>query len=100
MQGGRNPRATPRARAPLDGLPAALADVVCWILYYLDRCAEEEIDADVASQLSEVVAATLRRQPVEDRVAFLEHAARRATSTEVADYQGFLLELAETLGLE
>ncbi len=84
----------------MEGLAAALADIVCWILFYLERCEADEIDVDVAAQLSDVVAATLRRQPVADRLAFLEHAARRATSTAVADYQSFLLELAETLGLE
>ncbi len=85
---------------PLQGLAASLADIVCWILFYLDHCEADEIDVDVASQLSEVVAGTLRRQTVADRLAFLEHAARRATMTEVEEYQVFLLELAETLGLE
>ncbi|HEY2428636.1 MAG TPA: hypothetical protein VGI06_06880 [Acidimicrobiales bacterium] len=84
----------------LEGLSAALADVVCWMVFYLQHCQDDEVDPEVADELSSVIASSLRRLPVHSRLLFLEHASGRAGSSGIADYQEFLLELAETLGLE
>jgi hypothetical protein len=84
----------------LDGLPAALADIVCWMVFYLQHCQDDEVDLEVAEELSSVIASSLRRLPVSDRLLFLDHASARAAGSRVVDYQEFLLELAETLGLE
>jgi hypothetical protein len=84
----------------LDGLPGTLADIVCWLVFYLQRSSEEEIDTTVAHELLDVIAASLRLLPVWDRIDFLQHAASRAATSQVTDYQEFLLELAEDLGIE
>jgi len=84
----------------LEGLSAALADVVCWMVFYLQHCEEDEVDPEIADELSAVIASSLRRLSVSERLRFLEHASARAASSRVADYQDFLLELAEALGLE
>jgi len=55
---------------------------------------------DVAEELQDVIASRLRLLPVWDRIDFLEHAARRASTSQIPDYQDFLLELAESLGIE
>jgi hypothetical protein len=89
------------APAPtLDGLPATLADIVCWLVFYLQRSTDDEIDETVAEELQEVIAGSLRLLPVWDRIEFLEHAARRAATSQIPDYQDFLLDLAESLGIE
>ncbi len=84
----------------LDGLTGALADIVCWLVFYLQRCEDEEVDLEVADELSRVLGQALRGLGVSDRLRFLEHAATRASESTVVDYQQFLVELAETLGLE
>ena len=89
------------AEAPaLDGLAASLADIVCWLVFYLQRCSSDELDLDVAESLLKLVSDALRRLPVTERLVFLEHATTRAEGSSVADYQDFLLDLAETMGLE
>jgi hypothetical protein len=90
----------PPAETPLEGLAAALADIVCWMVFYLQRCSAEEVTLEVADDLQQVVGEALRRLPPADRLAFLEHAFGRAESSKIYEYQGFLLELAETMGLE
>jgi len=100
---GYRDRVTGKRAAPaagLEGLPAALADIVCWLVFYLERCDEDEVDAGVAQVLHDVVGDGLRRLPVSDRIDFLQHAAGRAASSQILDYQDFLLELAESLGIE
>jgi len=87
-------------RAALDGLGAALADIVCWVVFFLQHADEAEVDPAVADELVRVVGGALGRLPVADRLLFLEHATARSGSSSVTDYQDFLLELAETLGLE
>ena len=81
-------------------MPAALADIVCWLVFFLERCTQEEVDSDVADELQAMIGDALRRLPVSDRLAFLQHASERATTSSVEDYHHFLIELAETLGLE
>lgn len=88
------------AKRRLDPLAATLADVVCWLVFYLDSAGEDELKPDVASNLSELIADKLRELSVSDRLLFLEHAANRARASTVHDYQMFLLDMAETLGLE
>ena len=99
------PGATKRARRPtptpgLEGLEAALADVVCWLVFYLQRAGEDEVDPEVATELLEVVGDALGRLPVADRLRFLHHAANRSVESSVEAYQNFLLDVAESLGLE
>ena len=94
---------TARVPAPtqtLEGLQGALADIVCWMAFYFHQCEDDEVDLEVADELSRVLAATLRELPVGDRLRFLEHAAERAATSSVPDYRRFLIGLAETLGLE
>lgn len=91
---------TRNGSAKVDGLTATLADLVCWFVFYLERCEDEQTDLEIADELSQLIGTALRRMSPADRLRFLEHAAERATSSKVADYQDFLLELAEKLGLE
>jgi len=84
----------------LAGLPAALADVVCWTMFTLHAGRGDEIDADMVDELTVVIAATLQRLAVADRLAFLDYAAQRAFGSSVPAYREFLLGLAETFGLE
>jgi hypothetical protein len=91
---------TTTEEAGLETLPAALADIVCWLVFFLQRCSEDEVDPDVAEELQRMIGDALRKLPVADRLAFLEHAAQRASGSSVEDYHHFLIELAETLGLE
>jgi hypothetical protein len=94
-------RVTRTAPSPrTDGLTATLADLVCWFVFYLERCEEDETDLEVADELSQLIAATLRAMAAADRLRFLEHAAERAATATIPDYQDFLLELAEKMGLE
>jgi hypothetical protein len=86
--------------ATLNGLSASLADLVCWMVFYLERCSPDEMDLDIAESLQQLIADALRDLPVADRLTFLEHATNRAQASSVPDYQDFLLDLAETLGLE
>jgi hypothetical protein len=86
--------------AGLEALPAALADIVCWMVFYLQRCSPEEVNLEVADELQRVIGDALRRLPVNDRLTFLQHASDRADVSSIDEYQGFLLELAETMGLE
>jgi hypothetical protein len=86
--------------AALTGLTGALADIVCWLVFYLQRCEDEEVDLEVADELSRMLASALRELPVGDRLRFLDHAAARAATSTIADYQQFLVSVAETLGLE
>jgi len=37
---------------------------------------------------------------VKDRLRFVEHAAARSSTSKVANYQEFLIGIAESLGLE
>ena len=90
----------PAATEALGGLTGALADIVCWMAFYLHQCEDDEVDLEVADELAQVLATALRGLPVNERLRFLEHAATRASNSTVADYQHFLLGLAETLGLE
>ena len=92
--------ASPPADAGLTGVAASLADVVCWLVFYLQRSSSEEIDLEVAETLLRMVADRLRAMPPAERVAFLEHATTLAETSAVGDYQDFLLDLAETMGLE
>jgi len=94
---------TARQAAPtqaLDGLAGALSDLVCWMVFYFQRCEDDEVDLEVADELSRVIGDALRRLPMADRLRFLEHATSRAATSTVPDYHDFLVELAETLGLE
>jgi hypothetical protein len=84
----------------LGGLTGALADIVCWMAFYLHQCEDDEVDLEVADELAQVLAEALRGLPVSERLRFLEHASSRASSSTVEDYQHFLRGLAETLGLE
>jgi hypothetical protein len=88
------------SRAGLEGLPAALADIVCWTVFYLQRCDDQDIDDAVAEELRDVIASALGRLAPMERVAFLQHAAERASDSKIPDYQDFLLEVAELLGIE
>lgn len=90
----------PAPTVVLDGLTGALADIVCGMAFYLHQCEDDEVDLEVAEELSTVLARTLRALPVAERLRFLDHAATRAATSTVPDYQRFLLGLAETLGLE
>jgi hypothetical protein len=90
----------PAPTEALDGLAGALADIVCWMAFYLDQCEDDEVDLEVADELSRVLAAVLRELPVGERLRFLEHASVRASTSTVPDYQRFLVGLAETLGIE
>jgi hypothetical protein len=89
-----------RAPAALDPLTSALGDIVCWLVFYLHQCEDDEVDLEVADELSTMVGERLKTLTVGDRLRFLEHAALRANDSRVDDYQEFLMELAETLGLE
>jgi hypothetical protein len=94
---------TPPPSAPtqaLDGLTGVLADLVCWMAFYLQQCEDDEVDLEVAEELTRVLGDTLRAMPVTDRLRFLEHAAVRSSSATVADYRQFLIGLAESFGLE
>jgi hypothetical protein len=84
----------------LDGLPAVLADLVCWIVFFLQASEGAEVDEAVAAEVVEVIAAKLRALPVSERLLFLEHASARAATSSVLPYRDFLLEMAEALGLE
>jgi hypothetical protein len=84
----------------LNGLPAALADIVFWTVFTLQQCTDEDIDLQISAQLQGVIASTLQGLSVDDRLALLEHAGARAESSNVPDYQQFLIGLAETFGLE
>jgi hypothetical protein len=84
----------------LEGLLGALADIVCWMAFYFHQCEDDEVDLEVAEELSKVLGGALRTLPVRERLRFLEHASVRASTSEVADYKGFLVGLAETLGIE
>ena len=84
----------------LGGLTGALADIVCWMAFYLHQCEDDEVDLEVADELAQVLGTALQSLPVSDRLRFLEHASSRASSSTVEDYQHFLRGLAETLGLE
>lgn len=84
----------------LEPLAGALADIVCWLLFYLDNADEEEITPEAADGLFALIAERLERLPVGDRLLFLEHASFRAQVSTVEGYQAFLLDMAETLGLE
>jgi hypothetical protein len=94
------PKPATTAPAELTGLTESLADIVCWIAFYLERCSADEINLQVADELHHVIAGALRRLSVSDRLAFLQHATSRGEASEVMEYQAFLLELAETMGLE
>ena len=93
----RQPAAPTQA---LDGLTGVLADLVCWMTFYLQQCEDDEVDLEVAEELTRVLGDALRALPVTDRLRFLEHAAARSSSSKVADYRQFLIGLAESLGLE
>ena len=90
----------PATTEALGGLTGALADIVCWMAFYLHQCEDDEVDLEVADELAQVLGTALRSLPVSERLRFLEHASSRASSSTVGDYQHFLLGLAETLGLE
>jgi hypothetical protein len=91
---------TTGAPASLSGLPATLADIVLWTVFTLQGCTDDEIDAQLSTELQNVIGDTLRGLAVSDRLTLLEHAGRRAEKSKVADYQRFLVDLAETMGLE
>lgn len=91
---------TAKTAPGLEGLPAALADIVCWVVFFLERCSPEEVNLEVADELQRVIGDALRQLPVNDRLAFLQHATERAVGSSIDEYQEFLLELAETMGLE
>ena len=88
------------AKPVLEGLPASLADIVCWLVFYLQRCDPAELDLDVADSLLTLIGDALRKLPVDERLLFLSYATSRASASSVPDYQDFLLDLAETMGLE
>ncbi|MHB8466127.1 MAG: hypothetical protein ACYDH6_17355 [Acidimicrobiales bacterium] len=96
---GAEPAPAPEPEA-LEGLTATLADVVCWFVFYLERCTPDELDLDVAQSLLNLATDALRTLSVPERLTFLEHASARAQESKVPEYQDFLLDLAETLGLE
>ena len=92
------PSSTPTTA--LDGLTGALADIVCWMAFYLHECEDEEVDLEVADELTRMLGEALRRLPVKERLRFVEHAAARSATSKVANYQEFLIGIAESLGLE
>jgi hypothetical protein len=91
---------TTNRKGELDELSSSLADIVCWMTFYLQRCSPDELDLDVASALLELITGSLRDLPPTDRLTFLQHAANRAHDLDEPVYQDFLLDLAETMGLE
>ena len=77
-----------------------LADLVCWIVFFLQAADGSQVDEAVAAEVVEVIAAKLRALPVSERLLFLEHASARAATSSVPPYRAFLLEMAEAFGLE